>query len=261
MARAPVSGKAGALIKFPAPLVKAVLTLGVVGSTLGASLFVASVTGATHVGIPSLAGPSYARDVSGFHRLSSSLNHEISGQPIPLPTPAVRPTPHPPSAKPVDSQTPEPPVNPGPGPTHTPQAPLPSLSVAIAANTGVTHPNKSITFTVTITNNGPGVANDLVVESHVPDGASLVSWMCNGATVYANGADHFTCGTLGAAPAPNHPLVWAVSALAPGATITQTFTVRVDHNVNHNSAIVDHAHSYAANADLADSNEASVIVK
>ena len=56
MARAPVSGKAGALIKFPAPLVKAVLTLGVVGSTLGASLFVASVTGATHVGIPSLAG-------------------------------------------------------------------------------------------------------------------------------------------------------------------------------------------------------------
>jgi uncharacterized repeat protein (TIGR01451 family) len=118
-----------------------------------------------------------------------------------------------------------------------------------------------ITFTITITNNGPGVANDLIVESHVPDGTTLTSWMCNGSSVKAGGADHFTCGTRGAAPAPNHPLVFAVSALAPGATIIEQFTVQVDHNVNHNSAIVDHAHAYAANADLADSNVASVIVK
>ena len=52
-----------------------------------------------------------------------------------------------------------------------------------------------------------------------------------------------------------------VCALAPGASIIEQFTVQVDHNVNHNSAIVDHAHAYAANADLADSNQASVIVK
>ena len=260
MARAPGSGKPRALLKNPAPLVKTALTLGVVGSTLGASLLVASVTGAARVHIPFLAGPSYARDVSGFHRLSRSLNNEIVSPPTPAPTPAARPTPRPPSAKPVDSQTPEPPVTPGTTPPPT-RAPQPSLSVAIAASTDVTHPNKSITFTVTITNNGPGVANDVVVESHVPDGASLVSWMCNGTLVNANGADHFTCGSLGSAPAPNHPLVWGVSGLAPGATITQTFTVKVDHNVNHNSAIVDHAHAYAANADLADSNEVSVIVK
>ena len=261
MARAPGSGKPRALIKSPVPLVKGALILGVVGSTLGASLLVASVTGAAHVALPSLAGPSYARDVAGFHRLSGSLNKEIVNTPSPAPVPTVRPTPLPPSAKPIDSQTPETPGTPNPSQPPVPHTPPPSLSVAIAANTARTHPNKNITFTITITNNGPGVAKDLVVESDVPDGATLVSWMCNGALVNANGADHFRCGSLGSAPAPNHALVWAAPALAQGATITQTFTVQVDHNVSHNSAIVDRAHTYAANADLADSNEASVIVK
>jgi uncharacterized repeat protein (TIGR01451 family) len=255
MARAPTSGPPRAIFKSPAPLIKAALTLGVVGSTLGASLLVASISGPSSVKIPSLAGPSYARDVAGFHPLSHSLTREIASTPGPTPVPSLKPVPHTPSPKPVDSRLPT--------PTHSsmPPPPSPSLSVAIATSVSVTHPNKTITYTITITNSGPGVADDLVVETHVPDGATLSSWMCYGSQVNAAGADHFTCGTLGSAPAPNHPLVFAVSALAPGATIIEQFSVRVDHNVKHNSAIVDHAHTYAANADLADSNEASVIVK
>lgn len=254
MARAPGSGPPRAIFKNPAPLIKAALTLGVVGSTLGASLLVASIARPSTVKIPSLAGPSYARDVAGFHPVSPSLTHEIG--PTPTPTPSLKPASHLPSSKPVDSQPPAP----TPGHSSSPP-PSPSLTVAIATSTTLTHPNKTITYTITITNAGPGVANDIVVESHVPDGASLSSWMCNGSQIRARGADHFTCGTLGGAPAPNHPLVFAVSALAPGATIIEQFSVQVDHNVKHNSAIVDHAHAYAANADLADSNVASVIVK
>src|SRR5205085_8627583 len=146
--------------------------------------------------------------------------------------------------------------------TPTPfESPPPSLSVVIAtANTNQKR-NKPITYTITVTNTGAAAATDLVVESHVPDGSSLVSWVCNGKTINANGASSFRCGTLGSAPAPNHPLVFAVSGLAPGASITERFTVSVDHSVKHNSAIVDHAHAYAANADLADSNIVSVIVR
>jgi uncharacterized repeat protein (TIGR01451 family) len=241
-------------MKSPAPLIRAAVTLGVVGSTLGASLLVASVTGPSTVKLPGLAGPSYARDVAGFHPLSRSLTREIA-TPTPTPTSTLKPVPHPPSSKPIDSQPP------ASSPGRTPSPPSPSLTVAIAASSAQTHPNKSITFTITITNTGPGVANDLIVESHVPDGTALSSWMCNGTSMKAGSADHFTCGTLGRAPAPNHPLVFAVSGLAQGASIIEQFTVQVDHNVNHNSAIVDHAHAYAANADLADSNQASVIVK
>jgi uncharacterized repeat protein (TIGR01451 family) len=258
MARAPSSGPAGAIWKLPAPLMKAVLVLGVVGSTLGATLFVASVTGASVVRIPGLAGPSYARVVSGFHPISS----HTPNAPVPTPNPTAKPGSTPPSSKPstpgsrapVPTQTPTPSESP-------PPPPLPSLSVADAATTQTARKNKAITYTITVTNTGSGTATDVVIESHVPDGASLSSWVCGGTTVPANGASSFTCGNLGSAPAPNHPLVFAVPSLAAGASVTEHFTVTVDPNVKHNSAIVDHAHAYAANADLADSNIVSVVVR
>ncbi|HLW18090.1 MAG TPA: hypothetical protein VKV69_12115 [Actinomycetota bacterium] len=133
--------------------------------------------------------------------------------------------------------------------------------MAIASTNQTVKKNRTITYTITVTNAGSGSATDVVIESHVPDGASLSSWVCGGATVPAKGASSFTCGSLGSAPAPNHPLVFAVPSLSPGASVTEHFTVSVDPNVKHNSAIVDHAHAYAANADLADSNIVSVIVR
>jgi uncharacterized repeat protein (TIGR01451 family) len=259
MARAPGPGVPGAIIRSPRSLIRAVIAVGAVSSTLGASLWVASVAGPAIVALPALAGPSYARDVSGFHPVSRHLSTDIVSPPTVVPTPTPAPTPHTPSSKPIDSQAPA--TTPTPINPTTPPPPPPSLSVAIAANSALTHPNKAITFTITITNAGPGVATDLVIESHVPDGATLSSWMCNGTSFQAMGADHFTCGTLGDAPNPEHAHVYAVPALATGATITESFTVQVDHNVDHNSAIVDHAHAYASNADLADSNEVAVIVK
>ena len=258
MARAPSSGPAGAIWKLPAPLLKAVLVVGVVGSTLGATLLVASVTGASVVRIPALAGPSYARDVSGFHPIST---HTPSA-PVPTPNPTAKPGSPPPSSKPST------PGSSGPVPTQTPTPsesspppPVPSLSVVIAPASQSVRKNKTITYTITVTNTGSGAADDVVIESHVPDGTSLLSWVCNGSTVKANGATSFTCGSVGSAPAPNHPLVFAVPSLSPGASITEHFTVDIDPNVKHNSAIVDHAHAYGANADLADSNIVSVVVR
>src|SRR5438270_3857037 len=124
MARAPSSGPPGAIFKSPAPLIKAALTLGVVGSTLGASLLVASIARPSTVKIPSLAGPSYARDVAGFHPVSRSLTHEIGPSPAPTPIPTPKPVAHLPSTKPVDSQPPAPTPSDSP-----PTTPSPSLTV------------------------------------------------------------------------------------------------------------------------------------
>lgn len=257
MARAPSSGPAGAILKLPAPLLKAVLVFGVVGSTLGATLLVASVTGVSVVRIPALAGPSYARDVSGFHPINSHL---------PTPHPSVPAQPGKPGSTPPPSSAPSQPTAPvptqTPAPAESPSPPAtPSLSVTAAAAPQSVRKKGTITYTITVTNTGSGTASDVVIESHVPDGATLSSWVCAGQTVQAKGASSFICGTVSPAPAPNHPLVFAVPSLAPGASVIERFTVSVDPNVKHNSAIVDHAHAYAVNADLADSNIVSVVVR
>src|SRR5438132_11138339 len=117
MARAPSSGPPRAIFKSPAPLFKAALTLGVVGSTLGASLLVASIARPSSVRLPSLAGPSYARDVAGFHPVSRSLTHEIGATPAPTPVPPSKPAPHLTPSKPVDSQPPAPTTSRSPPPS------------------------------------------------------------------------------------------------------------------------------------------------
>jgi hypothetical protein len=75
-----------------------------------------------------------------------------------------------------------------------------------------------------------------------------------------SGSSGFVCGDPGS-PAPDHPLVWAFPSLAPGAEVTVQFWVRLDPSVDHNANIVDHAHAYASNVDLTDSDDVSVIVR
>src|SRR6266568_3562988 len=108
MARAPVSGVPGAIIKSPRAFIRALVVVGAVGSTLGATLVVASVSGPALVNIPGLSGPSYARDVSGFHPVSRQLTRDIANAPTPTPTPSVSPGKRSPSSKPIDSTTPTP---------------------------------------------------------------------------------------------------------------------------------------------------------
>jgi uncharacterized repeat protein (TIGR01451 family) len=251
-------------------ITKVVVALCGVSSTLGASLWVASLSGPAAVALPKLSGPSYAKDVSGFQPVSNGLVSDLSSTPSKSaaaePIPVAQPTPgvpkssgtHQPSSRPgpvpTSSETPSPSLPPPPPP------PMPSIAVSMSADVARAHPNQTITYTIRVGNAGPGTATHLVIESHVPDGTTLEGWRCGASTVSANGADHFTCGTLGPGQTPNHPIVYAVPSLAPGESIAVTFWVSVDHNV-HNSAIVDHAHAYADNADLADSEQVSVIVK
>src|SRR5438874_7149016 len=164
MARAPSSGPAGAIWKLPAPLLKAVLVVGVVGSTLGATLLVASVTGASVVKIPALAGPSYSRDVSGFHPISS---HTPSA-PVPSPNPTAKPGSQPPSSIPSTPGSPAPVPTQTPTPSESPPPPVPSLSVVIATGAQSARKNKTIAYAITVTNTGSGGADHVVIESHVP---------------------------------------------------------------------------------------------
>jgi uncharacterized repeat protein (TIGR01451 family) len=233
-------------------------------STLGVSVFVSHGSGPAVVALAGWSGPSYARDVAGFQPVTALLLKDLT-KPRVRPAPAKpAPAPQPPGAAtrastPDTGHVPVPTSPPNPGPPPPP--PAPSLAVEITADHERARPNETIVYTIQVTNTGPVSAAGLVIESHVPDGTSLSGWTCDGDDVKAHGADSFSCGDLGAAPAPNHPLVFTAAALAPGGWIVERFWVRIDHNVNHNTVIIDHAHAYAANADLADSDMVSVIVR
>jgi uncharacterized repeat protein (TIGR01451 family) len=221
-------------------------------------LWVASQTAPAAVAIPKLSGPSYARDVSGFHHVAPSLVTDLSPKPSPQPVASPRPARSTPTAAP-DISAPAP-AEPTTEPTVATPPPSAALAIAMTADRARAHPNQTITYTIRVTNSGPVTADHLIVETHVPDGTTLEGWTCNGKTFSAGGADHFTCGSLGSAR-PDHPIVFAMPSLASGASVVETFWVGIDHNVGHNTAIVDHAHAFAENADVVDSSLVTVVVK
>ncbi len=247
------------------------LFVAVVGLTtsVGVSLVVSSFSAPGTVALPQWGGPNYRQDVRGFHPVTHQLITDLKRTPPPLPSPkgpggapsgaGTGPAGGTPSSKPPPGT----PGVPGPEPTPTPSpspAPAPRLAVVISADRSSAKQRDTITYTVRVANSGNATANGVVVESHVPDGTTLRSWTCGGQTVQANGQTSFVCGDPGS-PAPDHPLVWAFGSLAQGASLTVQFTVRIDPAVPHNANIVDHAHAYATNADLTDSDPVSVIVR
>jgi uncharacterized repeat protein (TIGR01451 family) len=244
-------------VRGPSPIARVLLAACAASSTLGASFWVASRTSPSTVAIPQLSGPNYARDVSGFHQVTRDLVADLSAQPQAKPNVKPHPVRSTPTTVP-DVHAPSPSV-PSPEPTVAP-APSAALAISMAANMARAHPNQTIVYTIRVSNTGPVTAHGVIIQSHVPDGTSLQGWKCNGTSVLANGADHFTCGTVGSAH-PDHPLVFALSSLAPGASVVETFWVRIDHNVGHNTNIVDHAHAFAENADVVDSALVSVVIK
>lgn len=237
------------------------VAVATVTTSVGVSLLVSSFSAPTTVALPQWAGPNYRQDVRGFQPVTRNLLTDLKHANPATPGPTPRPTPSgpatlaSPSGSPASQPTPV--VNP---PAPTPPAPAPRLVVAMSADKTQAKQRDTITYTIRVANGGNSAANRVVIESHVPDGTTLRSWTCNGKTVSANGAASFTCGNPGT-PKPDHPLVWAFPTLAPGASVTVQFSVRIDPAVPHNANIVDHAHAYASNADLTDSDDVSVIVR
>ena len=236
-----------------------------VGTTIAVSLFASSATGPTPVAISGWAGPSYAKDVTGFHPLADQLVADLSppakaAHAVQSSAPSNAALPPTATGDTQGGPTPSPSTSPPDVVTPTPTpAPLqPSLSIEISADQTKTHPNSTIVYTIRVANAGPGSAQDLVIQSHVPDGTTLAGWTCNGATVQADGRDSFACGTASATP--THPVVFGVSSLGSGAQILERFWVTVNHDVRRHTDLTNHAHVYARDVDPVDSEPASVLI-
>lgn len=232
-----------------------------VGTALAVSIVVAQIAGPAIVRVPVLSGPSYAEDVTGFAPVRRNLIGELPGRASAasrepsrnvVPVAAVRPQ-TPPDATPSGG-------TPAPAPSDAPQpaAPRPRLEISLAIDHTNVHPNDTIVYTVGVANTGAAPARDVVVESHVPDGTTLAGWECDGDRIAAEGRDGFVCGD--GARSSSHAVSFAFGELPAGGRITMSFWVKVDKQVGHNTAIVQHAHVYANEADLKDSEEVVAVV-
>jgi uncharacterized repeat protein (TIGR01451 family) len=244
-------------------IVRLVVALCGVGTTMGVSVLVSNVHGGAVVRVVDWAGPNYAQDVRGFTPVAPSLlldlTSPVAGRPVvpraSRPAPARPATPAPAVAPSPAESLPDTEIAPPPPP---PPTPAPTLAVAMSADKQEVHPNDVVTYSIRVSNTGPGVADGVVVESHVPDGTALVAWECDGATVAADGRDAFTCGPVSSSN--THAARFGLSSLPAGSQVILRFSVRVDRGLKHNTAITNHAHAFASNADLVDSEQVTVIV-
>lgn len=233
-----------------------IVGLSAVAMTLGVSLWVSGRTAPTAVALSALDGPSYAQDVSGFRPVTRRLITEVNREPTPVRTKGTLPS------RTTGGLVAEPgPASTEPVPLPHPAPPAPALSIQMTASDDKAHPNQTIVYSLRVTNAGPGAARGVVIESHVPDGTTLRGWTCDDENFKAEGAESLTCGNLASAAATTHPVVFVIPVLAEGESAVREFWVRVGHGAMHNAAIVNHAHVYARDADLADSDEVSVIVR
>jgi len=90
--------------------------------------------------------------------------------------------------------------------TLTPQS---DVAITVTDNTGTAIPGTSTTYTIVVTNSGPSAAGGLLVTDPLPSGATSATWTGGGHT-NVSGA-----------------LSDTISSLAPGASITYTFTVQI----------------------------------
>lgn len=221
---------------------------------------VSNVSGDSDVRMVEWAGPNYAQDVRGFNPVAPSLLADLAARPAAARLRGVRPvSPALPVAGPVAQPAPVAgPPAPSPVPAPPAPPPAPSLTLTMSTDKQEVHPNEVVTYSIRVSNGGPGLADGVVVESHVPDGATLAGYECDGAFVAAKGDEGFTCGPV--ASASSHALLFGIASLPAGSDVVLRFSVRVDRGLHHNTAITNHAHAFAANADLVDSEQATVIV-
>ncbi|MGH7462752.1 MAG: TadE/TadG family type IV pilus assembly protein, partial [Longimicrobiales bacterium] len=135
------------------------------------------------------------------------------------------------------------------GPTPTP-VPPPDLQLAMAGTPNPVAPNGLITYSLTITNTGPGIATSVSLTDSLPSGTTFMSasgtnWSCaqSGGTV--------TCTATVLAVGSPSVVTIVVRAPASGGTVTNTAGVisgQADPDLTDNSASV--VTTVASGADL-----------
>jgi uncharacterized repeat protein (TIGR01451 family) len=119
--------------------------------------------------------------------------------------------------------------------TVSPAAPpAADLAITVTANPGNLSPGAAISYTLTITNNGPSGAANAVVTDAAPAGVVFGNWSCTVTNTGSGGAVTTACG----APAGSGNVGTTVT-LQPGATITYVFAATVSSGAS--GSIVDSA--------------------
>jgi uncharacterized repeat protein (TIGR01451 family) len=120
--------------------------------------------------------------------------------------------------------------------TVTPQQA--DLALKKTVNNATPNPGDTVTFTITLTNNGPDPATHVTVKDAMPAGLTLVSAAPSLGT-YAAG-------------------IWTVGTVNPGALLTLTLTARVvSGNPETNTALISHSDQFDPDTS---NNEASATV-
>ncbi len=120
------------------------------------------------------------------------------------------------------------------------------LEITKIAGADTARPNANITYTITVSNYGPGAAGDIVMTDELPEHTSFVSVTDDGTTdtnCFPSSAEGEVQCFTGALPAGQARTISLVLRVEPGATgsITNTATVessRADPNLSNNSATV-----------------------
>lgn len=123
-------------------------------------------------------------------------------------------------------------VPPGVGETPVPGHPLVELAkTAVDADGGVLEPGDLLTFTIVATNSGSAPATDVVLTDPVSAGTSYVADSAKAVPGSVEEADGYVVARLG--------------TLAPGASATLSFSVRVDDGLPTGASILDVARASA----------------
>jgi uncharacterized repeat protein (TIGR01451 family) len=123
--------------------------------------------------------------------------------------------------------------------------PTADLGLAMAAAPGSVNAGGQVTYTITVTNNGPGAARNVVVTDHLPAQLSLVSCAASGGGV---------CGGIAATPAATFVL------LAPGASETVTIVAALACTAQNGASIANVATVASETADPVSGNDSASAV-
>jgi uncharacterized repeat protein (TIGR01451 family) len=116
---------------------------------------------------------------------------------------------------------------------QTPVRAVPNLQVQKTALTPVVRPNQPVTYVITVTNQGPGTADNVVITETLPAYTTYVT------------------DTLGVPPAGSGggPISWSIGNLPDGGTRSFTLTLQADTNVCLSNDITNIVEAYADSQD------------